>query len=180
MRAHLLFFACACALGALGCGNGTKAAAADAGVEAGDDAALEASSCSSGGPCGAPGDCVQPGTVAGCWQCILGCCLPVPPTSDPQKTCDAGSACLLSGCDGAGSCLTPSTAKDGTPCGTTCGGVFVYGRSTCRAGSCEGDPLTQKACPDRCFGDYTDCPGCAAAGCVASCDPLPTPDRCFP
>ncbi len=180
MRGLLVLVAGASAWLALGCGTPTKSGPADAGVEAGDDAAPEASSCASGAPCIAPGDCVGPGTVAACWQCLLGCCLPVEPNNDPAKACDAGSACFVAACDGAGSCTRPKPAKDGAPCGTTCGGVFVYGRSTCMAGSCVGEPATQKACPDRCYGDYTDCPVCAAAGCRGSCDPLPREDRCFP
>ena len=188
MRAQLLLSACVvgalAGAGALStaCGSdGPKGGPADAGPEASDDAADEAaaSTCEQGA-CSSPEDCARSGTVAACWQCFLGCCFPVPQKNDPAKACDAGSACFVATCDGAGACTKPSPARDGTPCGTTCGGVFVFGQSTCKSGACVGDPQTQKACTDRCYGDYTDCPECAAGGCVASCDPLPTPDRCFP
>ncbi len=169
--------------GALGCGTTGGRGGADAGKDAGPGALFEAgTTCISAVSCASVADCVAPGTVAPCWQCLLGCCIPVPATTDPQKACDGGSACSVSFCDGAGACTPPKTAKDGAPCGKTCGGVFVFGRSTCQSGLCVGVPESQSACPDRCFGDYTDCPICDPPGCVASCDALPAnrPDRCFP
>src|SRR5512140_239248 len=180
MRGRLLLGACALLVG--GCANGPQGGPTDGGVEAAADAPLEAmSTCVSALSCNAVNDCVRTGTLAACWQCLLHCCVPVTPGNDPQQVCDAGSACFLSSCDGAGSCSVPLTADDGTPCGTTCGGVFVFGRSSCRNGVCVGEPSTQTACPDRCFGDYTSCSKCDPTGCVASCTALPNhPDRCFP
>ncbi len=171
-----------CALAAMGCATGPAAVSADAGPEGGDGGTFEAgNTCVSALSCTVVNDCVRPGTLASCWQCLLKCCIPITPGNDPRHACDAGSACLRSTCDGAGSCSTPLPAVDGTACGTTCSGIFLSGESSCRNGACVGEAATQKPCADRCFGDYTGCPVCDGNGCVASCDPLPShPDRCFP
>jgi hypothetical protein len=170
------------ALASTGCATAGTGAAADAGTDASDAETFEAgSTCPSALSCNILADCVGPGTTAACWQCLAGCCVPITPGNDPKKACDAGSACMVSSCDGAGSCSLPVPARTGTPCGATCGGIFVFASSSCRNGICVGEAATQSACPDRCFGDYTDCPICDPTGCVASCDPLNKhPDRCFP
>ena len=165
-----------------GCATAGTGGATDAGSDASDAGTFEAgSTCPSALSCKGLSDCVGPGTIAACWQCLAGCCVAITPGNDPQQACDAGSACMYSKCDGAGSCTLPVPAPAGTPCGATCGGVFVFATSSCKNGLCVGEASAQSACPDRCFGDYTDCPICDPHGCVASCDPLAKhPDRCFP
>jgi len=138
-------------------------------------------SCPSGIQCAVPADCVpKGGGRIGCWGCFNECCVPTPEGTDPAKAClDGGTACSPSRCDGTGACSPPQLEREGTPCGQMCGGVFMYQRAFCRQGQCVGDPNTQTACKDLCYGDYTPCDLCDTVGCVASCTPLQRNDRCF-
>ena len=110
---------------AIGCSPTSTSDPGDAGSDAADEAEAQ-TACISDRACRVVADCAPDGGVTGCWTCLAGCCIPVPGTTDPKKVCDAGRACMTSTCDGVGTCTRSVQAKEGTACGATCGGVFVF------------------------------------------------------
>lgn len=170
------------------CGTSEIPAARDAGDGGGGNTSVDASderplSCNGAAGCAKPADCAVGGQGdPGCWMCVGACCVAVPETTDPFKACaKKGSACVRATCDGRGACSSPTTLRDGTPCGSVCGGAFVFAHATCANGVCRGEPSSQTSCADVCHGDYTGCDTCDGTGCVASCSALPAhPDRCWP
>ncbi len=161
-------------------GGGSDANFSDAAASNGATRVTEGGSltCPSAQGCAAAADC---GGVRGCFECLGGCCLPIPMGTDPAGACAGKTACRPVTCDGSGGCGGPSNAPDDTPCGAVCSGVSRLYKGACQKGVCRADKLRITDCAEACFGDYEDCSICPSTGCVAACTPLKNHfDLCLP